>query len=180
MTENLTLADYVELALKRREVDSGRRLAEIAAVEGHDISHSTLNRIRKGNYPREVTTQILRAIAHLAREPEEAVFAAAARERESSWGEFEAAFFEWDRTRERLDGLTVRYARLRGISVAQADEELHDMARQAISFRHGTGDWYPPWDPEVSKSDGPVTAHPRDTSSDVYPEFREKAERRRS
>lgn len=149
MTDKLTLADYVELALKRRDVGSGRRLAEIAAADGYEISHSTLNRIRRGNYRSAPTTQILQAIAHLAREPYEAVFVAASHPSDdSNWGELEEAFDEWNAALERVVNLTVRYARLRGISMSQANEELNDMSRQTTDFRAGRGGWYPPWDPD--------------------------------
>jgi hypothetical protein len=110
VTNTRTLSDYLELAAKRRETESGRRLAEIAQAEGHDISHSTVNRIRKGDYLSAPTTAILKAIAFLSKEPETAVFAAAAR--------------------QRLVLLTDRYARLRGITTTAAERELQSRAQQ--------------------------------------------------
>lgn len=146
-----TLADYVELALKRREVDSGRRLADIAFADGFRVSHSTLNRIRRGNYHSEVTTHTLKAIAHLAREPYDAVFAAASQKSDGNWAELEKTFFEWSAAVERVTNFTVRYARLRGITVAEASEELNDMAQQFEDFRAGRASWYPPWDPATDE-----------------------------
>lgn len=146
MTDTRTLRDFIELAMKRRGTTSGRRLALIAQAEGHDISHSTINRIRKGGYSRTPTTDILKAIAFLAKEPEEAVFAVAAETPE--WGELEDLFLEWDATQQRLRLLTDRYARMRGLTSSAALDELNDMSQQMSRVLTGRGGWYPPWDPE--------------------------------
>ncbi|MGA5467144.1 hypothetical protein [Mycobacterium sp. NPDC050041] len=149
MSDTRSLADFVRIAMKRRNALSGRRLSEIAAADGYDISHSTINRIRRGDYSSEPTTSVLKAIAHLAGEPESAVFAAAAA-RTREWGEYEDAFDEWHAARERLLLLTDRYARLRGITPNAAARELEDMAQQMVEFRMGRAGWYPPWDPEAA------------------------------
>lgn len=143
MREQKTLRDFLELAAKRRETNSGRRLAEIAQAEGYDISHSTVNKIRKGDYLSAPTTAVLKAIAFLAKEPEEAVMSAAPRARD--WRELEAVFDDWNATRERLKLLSDRYARLRGLSIASANVELHYMAQQAVDFREGRSAWHPPY-----------------------------------
>jgi hypothetical protein len=128
VTNTRTLSDYLELAAKRRETESGRRLAEIAQAEGHDISHSTVNRIRKGDYLSAPTTAILKAIAFLSKEPETAVFAAAADKQNAA--DIDAAFEAWYGARQRLVLLTDRYARLRGITTTAAERELQSRAQQ--------------------------------------------------
>lgn len=71
-----SLMDLIEIAAKRRDGASGRRLAELAQQAGHDISHATLNRLRQGTYASRPTDASIRAIAYLAEVPETVAFAA--------------------------------------------------------------------------------------------------------
>ena len=71
-----SLMDLIEIAVKRHNGASGRRLAEIAQQAGHDISHATLNRLRQGIYASRPTDASIRAIAYLAEVPETVVFGA--------------------------------------------------------------------------------------------------------
>ena len=140
-----TLRDYLELAAERRATNSGRRLAEIAQDAGHEISHSTVNRIRKGDYPSAPTAGILRAIAFLALEPEEDVFAAAPDT--SNWAELESLVAEFLVAHERTRIIVGRYARLRGLVPEAAEAELLSIAPQRNDFFHNHRNWTPPWDP---------------------------------
>ncbi|MRH86052.1 helix-turn-helix domain-containing protein [Nocardia sp. SYP-A9097] len=81
-TASTTLAELIETASHRHNGASGRRLAELAQKAGHDVSHATLNRIRRGAYESTPTPQTIKAIAYLAGLPEPAAFAAAATEAE--------------------------------------------------------------------------------------------------
>lgn len=71
-----SLRDLIEIAVKRHDGASGRRLADIAQQAGHDISHATLNRLRQGAYASQPTDASIRAIAYLAEVPETVAFAA--------------------------------------------------------------------------------------------------------
>lgn len=71
-----SLRDLIEIAVKRHNGASGRRLADIAQQAGHDISHATLNRLRQGAYASQPTDASIRAIAYLAEVPETVAFAA--------------------------------------------------------------------------------------------------------
>lgn len=77
VTEKHTLPELIEQASVKHNGASGRRLADIAADAGYDVSHTTLNRIRSGTYQGAPTPTTIRAIAHLAGVPEEQAFAAA-------------------------------------------------------------------------------------------------------
>lgn len=77
MTEKHTLPELIELASTKHDGASGRRLADIAADAGYDVSHTTLNRIRSGTYNGAPTATTIKAIAHLAGVSEERAFAAA-------------------------------------------------------------------------------------------------------
>lgn len=70
-----SLRDLIEIAVKRHDGASGRRLADIAQQAGHDISHATLNRLRQGAYASQPTDASIRAIAYLAEVPETVAFA---------------------------------------------------------------------------------------------------------
>lgn len=72
-----SLVDLIDSAARRHDGASVRRLAELAQRAGHDISHTTLNRLRQGAYVSRPTDASLRAIAYLAEVPETAAFAAA-------------------------------------------------------------------------------------------------------
>ncbi|MBS9535915.1 hypothetical protein KIH27_20230 [Mycobacterium sp. M1] len=71
-----SLMDLIEIAAKRHDGASGRRLADLAQRAGHDISHATLNRLRQGTYASRPTDASIRAIAYLAEVPETVAFAA--------------------------------------------------------------------------------------------------------
>ncbi|WP_164911922.1 hypothetical protein [Mycobacteroides franklinii] len=77
MNQTRSLADLIELASKRNNGASGRRLAEIAASAGFDVSHSTLNRMRSATYNGVPNEGTIKAIAWLAGTSEEDAFAAA-------------------------------------------------------------------------------------------------------
>lgn len=72
-----SLVDLIDVAMQRHDGASARRLADLAQRAGHDISHTTLNRLRQGAYVSRPTDASLRAIAYLAEVPETAAFAAA-------------------------------------------------------------------------------------------------------
>jgi hypothetical protein len=143
VTDKKTLRDFIELAAERRKVESGRKLAEIAQQAGHDISHSTINRIRKGDYPSAPTAAVLKAIAFLAQEPDELVFAAAPDT--SDWAELEGLVADYLVTHERVRIIVDRYARLRGLIPEVAEAELRNLAPQRNWFFHRHADWSPPW-----------------------------------
>ncbi|MCV7067489.1 hypothetical protein H7H51_20605 [Mycolicibacterium farcinogenes] len=71
-----SVRELIEIAVKRHNGASGRRLADIAQQAGHDISHATLNRLRQGAYASQPTDASIRAIAYLAEVPETVAFAA--------------------------------------------------------------------------------------------------------
>ncbi|MFE2995059.1 hypothetical protein ACFXG4_08610 [Nocardia sp. NPDC059246] len=75
-----TLADLLDAASRRHNGASGRRLAELAHAAGFEVSHATLNRVRRGTYGSTPTAATIEAIAHLAGVPSEAAFAAATTE----------------------------------------------------------------------------------------------------
>lgn len=71
-----SLMDLIEVAVKRHDGASSRRLADIAQQAGHDVSHNTLNRLRQGTYASRPADASVRAIAYLAEVPETMAFAA--------------------------------------------------------------------------------------------------------
>ncbi|ART68160.1 hypothetical protein BTO20_05765 [Mycobacterium dioxanotrophicus] len=77
MTEKHTLPELIEQASGKHNGASGRRLADIAAEAGFDVSHTTLNRIRSGTYQGVPTPTTIKAIAWLAGITDEEAFAAA-------------------------------------------------------------------------------------------------------
>lgn len=76
-TTNRSLVELIEVAVRRHDGASGRRLAEIAQRGGHEVSHATLNRLRQGTYASRPSDASIRAIAYLAEVPETVAFAAA-------------------------------------------------------------------------------------------------------
>lgn len=100
MTDEPTLADLIEIASKRHNGASGRRLAELAHSAQFDVSHATLNRIRTGKYRSRPSDSTLRAIAHLSGLPEERAFAAA--DRADSGDDSAASAAASERRRKRL------------------------------------------------------------------------------
>lgn len=162
VTATKSLADYVELASQKHNGASGRQLAAIAEKDGFDVSRSTLNRIRKGNYASIPTTATLQAIAHLARVSEAEVFSAAIYDDDDSdWPELEKAFEDWYEARARILAITTRYARLRGVAIAEASRELNQMAAQYEDAMAGRSGWYPPWDSDPDPDEGTAPAGPR-------------------
>jgi hypothetical protein len=77
VTEKPSLADLVEAASTKHNGASGRRLADVAAEAGFDVSHTTLNRIRSGTYSGAPSPATIKAIAWLAGVAEEEAFRAA-------------------------------------------------------------------------------------------------------
>lgn len=77
VTEKPTLSELIELASAKHNGASGRRLADIAADAGFDVSHTTLNRIRSGTYNGAPSATTIKAIAWLASVSEDHAFAAA-------------------------------------------------------------------------------------------------------
>ena len=61
-----TLADLLTLAERRQDVVGGRALARRAAELGHDVSHTTLNKIIAGRADNRQSVTTLDAIAALA------------------------------------------------------------------------------------------------------------------
>ncbi|MCK0174767.1 hypothetical protein [Mycolicibacterium sp. F2034L] len=157
MTDTLSLAQYVELASQRHNGASGRRLAEVAANHGYDVSHSTLNRIRRGTYTSRPTLATLDAIAFLAAVEPADVYAAEGVAHTTHWREYEATFFQYYEQQERLNTTISRYATLRGLGWNEAADELLQVVRHYHDFQQGRGDWDPPWcEPEDDDvNDGP-------------------------
>lgn len=73
-----SLKDLLAIAAERHGAASGRHLAKIAQDAGHDISHTTVNRIRSGEYLHEPSSASLHAIAYLAGVPVKSAYIAAA------------------------------------------------------------------------------------------------------
>ncbi|WP_157181573.1 hypothetical protein [Actinopolymorpha alba] len=71
-----TLTDLLRLASQRHDA-SGRRLGDIAASNGWDITHTTINHILAGRYRSRPGPRTLEAIANLANVSLERVYAAA-------------------------------------------------------------------------------------------------------
>lgn len=153
MTEPKSLPEYVELASQRHNDASGRRLAEIAAASGYDVSHSTLNRIRRGTYTSRPSDATLDAIAFLAGVEARHVYAANAAVWSTDWREFEALFFQWYDLGERLKQTIGRYAALRGLSWSDASKELTTVSREYQSFRNGFPEWRRPWMADDDRDD---------------------------
>jgi hypothetical protein len=61
-----TLADLLAIAERRQDVAGGRALARRAAELGHDVSHTTLNKILSGKADNRQSVGTLDAIAALA------------------------------------------------------------------------------------------------------------------
>src|SRR6478752_2282719 len=61
-----TLADLLELAERRQDVTGGRALARRAGELGHEVSHTTLNKILAGRVENRQSVATLDAIAALA------------------------------------------------------------------------------------------------------------------
>ncbi|MFE5702094.1 hypothetical protein [Rhodococcus koreensis] len=143
MSKVETLADLLKVASARHNGASGRRLAEIAIADGHDVSHATLNRIRQGKYSSRPTENTIRAIAHLAGVSDETAFLIAGSQAPVQ-RTFEEVFVEWQQHMGKAMLLTFEYARMRGIDGATADEELREAMHMAGQMKDGRP-WTPPW-----------------------------------
>ncbi|MFC9555538.1 hypothetical protein ACFTWF_32405 [Rhodococcus sp. NPDC056960] len=143
MSKVETLADLLKVASARHNGASGRRLAEIAIADGHDVSHATLNRIRQGKYSSRPTENTIRAIAYLAGVPEETAFMIAGSQAPAR-RTFEEVFVEWQQHMGKAMLLTFEYARMRGIDGATADEELREAMHMSGQMKDGRP-WTPPW-----------------------------------
>lgn len=53
---------------------SGRRMAEIAQAQGHEIDRTQINHILKGTYPHRPKRPLLDALIYLSGEPREVVY----------------------------------------------------------------------------------------------------------
>lgn len=73
----LTLKELLEQARARHGDASGRRLAEIAQANGHEIDRTQINAILGDTYMHRPRRKLLDAIAFLAAKPRDLVFAAA-------------------------------------------------------------------------------------------------------
>lgn len=65
----LTLAAVVDLAFVRTGASSSRQLQDYAERNGFELTHSTINLIRKGTYPSRPKDKTLTALAFLAGMP---------------------------------------------------------------------------------------------------------------
>lgn len=149
------LAEMIDRASVKHGGASGRRLAEIAAADGFEVSHSTLNKIRKGTYESEPSPSTLRAIAHLAKVSEHTLLARYRDPVQIQHSEIHRAFVEWLNGWYRLQNLTLDYARLRGIPFDDAEGELRHVRDMFEDQRNGTGrPWTPPWNPGASFQPG--------------------------
>lgn len=153
MTGARTLRDLVEQAAGRHGNASGRQLAQIAQKAGYDVSHATLNRIRRGAYPSAPSPGTIRAIAFLAGVSEETAFAAAGDDAaEGGDRGAERAFNQWAQLQMQARMLVFRYAQAREIPIATAEEELREVLVMSEQVREGRP-WTPPWDPGEGYSD---------------------------
>ncbi|ALY07679.1 immunity repressor [Gordonia phage Howe] len=143
MTEPTSLADFVEVASRKHNNASGRRLAEIAAAHGYEVSHSTLNRIRRGTYGSVPTEGVLKAIAYLAGVPEERVLSAPDA---SSGRRPDVIFDDWQRAKAKVLNLEIEYAMARQIPIDEAEDELSHVLQMVYDTRQGRP-WTPPWRP---------------------------------
>ncbi|PSR63953.1 hypothetical protein C8259_08865 [Nocardia nova] len=155
MTETPTLDELVETASARHNGASGRRLADIAQKAGYEVSHATLNRIRRGTYTSTPTDQTLKAIAFLAGVDPKVAFAALAAQNEATRHTAEL-YYQWARLQLQSRRLTHEYAHAREISVDEAEDELAEIFEMDEDRRQGRP-WTPPWDPgpEYSEDDTP-------------------------
>ncbi|MFQ2844088.1 hypothetical protein [Mycobacterium paragordonae] len=146
MADMRLLAELLDRASERHNGASGRRLADIAKADGFDVSHSTLNKIRKGTYTSEPTVATLRAIAHLARVREDKVLYSIKEPKGIEDAAVERAFTEWLNAWYREQNLVLDYARARRIAFEDAEEELQDV-KTMFEERNIGRPWTPPWNP---------------------------------
>lgn len=74
-----TLADLLAVAEKRQDVRGGRALSRRAAELGHEVSHTTLNKILAGKVESRLSAVTLDAVAALSGASRSRVYAAAGR-----------------------------------------------------------------------------------------------------
>lgn len=110
---------------------------------GTTVSHSTLNRIRRGTYGSVPTESVLKAVAYLAGVPEERVLSAP----DASAGRRpDAIFDDWQRAKAKVLNLEIEYAMARDIPIDEAEEELSHVLQMVFDTRVGRP-WTPPWQP---------------------------------
>lgn len=152
MTETPTLDELVEKAAARHNGASGRRLAEIAHQGGHEVSHATLNRIRRGTYASTPTDQTLHAIAFLAGVDPKVAFAALAAQHEETRATADL-YYRWARLQLESRRLAHEYAHMRAIDIDAAERELAEIFEMEEDRRRGRP-WTPPWDPGPEYNEG--------------------------
>jgi hypothetical protein len=72
-TEPTSLAELIELALRKRGARSSTELQRIAAAAGLEVTHTTLNKIRTGKDKSTPTPKTIEALAYLSGVPLERV-----------------------------------------------------------------------------------------------------------
>ncbi|WP_232003803.1 hypothetical protein [Mycobacterium sp. 1465703.0] len=74
---------------------------------------------------------------------------------DGNWLPVETTFENWQRARNQLNTRVLHYARARGISFKEAEEELPHVQQMATDVANGTGrPWTPPWDPGAEFEEG--------------------------
>lgn len=74
---------------------------------------------------------------------------------DGNWLPVEATFENWLRARNQLNTRVLHYARARGISFNDAEEELPHVQQMATDVANGSGrPWTPPWDPGAEFEEG--------------------------
>ncbi|NEW33792.1 hypothetical protein GV791_14635 [Nocardia cyriacigeorgica] len=152
MTETPSLDELVEKASARHNGASGRRLADIAQKAGYEVSHATLNRIRRGTYTSTPTDQTLHAIAFLAGVDPQVAFSALAAQHEDTRRTADL-YFRWARLQLESRRLTHEYAHAREITTEAAERELAEILEMDEDRRQGRP-WTPPWDPGPEYGEG--------------------------
>lgn len=74
MTTALTLRDLLLRARALHDNASGRRLAEMAQANGHEIDRTQINHILRGSYPHRPKRPLLDAVAYLSGATREEVY----------------------------------------------------------------------------------------------------------
>ena len=143
-----TLAEVIDAAAQRHDGASGRRLAELAQLDGFTLSHATVNRLRRGDVGK-VNQATIEALAHLAGVAIEVVLEAASDAADGPSAE--ALAREYSRLDAELLRIVFEYARARGIELHEAREELGEIQVMAHQLKDGRP-WTPPWNPGPSYS----------------------------
>lgn len=77
VNEPRSLQELLDLAMQKRGVKSGRRLAQVAQDHGLVLTHTTVNALKAGTYKSRPTDETVRAIAWLAGVSDAVAFTAA-------------------------------------------------------------------------------------------------------